>query len=303
MMDVGTGKQDKTVLNPYFVVLFGVLGVSSASVMIRLIEAPPLIISLYRLGMTFVLLTPPALLKYRDELTRLTKKDLMTAALGGICLALHFYTWISSLWYTTVSSSTVLVNTHSIFVLIGSYLLFKERISGRALFGMFLALAGSIFISFWDFRLNSEAFLGDILALAGAFFIAGYFLIGRGLRQKMSLTPYTFVVYGSCTLALLLMALATSTPLSPGPPMNIVLYLALAIVPTLLGHSIFNWALKYVQAAVVSIAMLGEPVGATILAMLVLRELPTAVQAAGGAVIIAGLYIFITATEKNEEVE
>ncbi|MBA1334895.1 MAG: hypothetical protein HPY66_0516 [Firmicutes bacterium] len=287
-------------LNPYLVVLFGVLGVSSASIMIRLVEAPPIIISLYRLGITFVLLTPSTLLKYRDELKALTKKDLMTAALSGIFLALHFYTWISSLWYTTVSSSTVLVNTHSIFVLVGSYILFRERVSNRALFGTFLALAGGIFISISDFRLNSEAFLGDILALAGAFFIAGYFLIGRGLRQRMSLTPYTFVVYGSCTLVLLMIALGTSTPLSPGPPMNIALYLALAIVPTLLGHSIFNWALKYVQATVVSIAMLGEPVGATILAILVLRELPTLVQAVGGAVIIAGLYIFITATEKKE---
>lgn len=287
-------------LNPYLVVLFGVLGVSSASIMIRLVEAPPIIISLYRLGITFVLLTPSTLLKYRDELKALTKKDLMTAALSGIFLALHFYTWISSLWYTTVSSSTVLVNTHSIFVLVGSYILFRERVSNRALFGTFLALASGIFISISDFRLNSEAFLGDILALAGAFFIAGYFLIGRGLRQRMSLTPYTFVVYGSCTLVLLMIALGTSTPLSPGPPMNIALYLALAIVPTLLGHSIFNWALKYVQATVVSIAMLGEPVGATILAILVLRELPTLVQAVGGAVIIAGLYIFITATEKKE---
>lgn len=300
-MDIEARDKSKAKIDPYFAILLGVLGVSSSSILTRLVVAPSLIISLYRLGTTFLLLTPVTLLKYRGELRRLTGKDLMIAGLSGAFLALHFYTWISSLSHTTVSSSTVLVNTHSIFVLIGSYILFRERVPNRALFGAFLALAGSVFISISDFRLNSEAFWGDMLAIAGAFFIAGYFLIGRGLRQRMQLTPYTFVVYGSCTLVLLLMAVATSTPLDPGPPGNIVLYLALAIIPTLLGHSIFNWALGYVQASVVSIAMLGEPVGATILATLVLHELPAAVQVIGGIIIITGLYIFIVTTEKNEE--
>jgi drug/metabolite transporter superfamily protein YnfA len=166
--------------------------------------------------------------------------------------------------------------------------------------GAALAFAGSVLISVSDFQLNSRAFLGDIMALAGAVFIAGYFLIGRNLRQRMSLTLYTFLVYGSCTVVLLAMALITSTPLSPGPPMNIVMFLLMAIIPTLSGHSIFNWALGYVQASVVSVAMLGEPVFATILAVLILGEIPTIVQAYGGIVIIIGLYIFIMTTERSE---
>ncbi len=293
-------EKNSPVINPYIAIAMAVMAVSSASIFIRLIEASSLVISLYRMGLAFLLITPVVLLKYREELKSLTGKDLAISLVSGVFLAMHFYTWISSLNYTTVASSVLLVDTHSIFVLIGSYVLFRETVPARALLGSALAIGGSVFISISDFRLNSQAFLGDMLALSGAFFVAGYFLIGRDVRQRLSMLPYTFIVYGSCTLTLLLVGVFTSADLGPGSIKNMLLFLALAIIPTLLGHSVFNWGLEYVQASVVSVAMLGEPVGATILAILVLHELPALVQVMGGIVIITGLYIFTITTEKSE---
>jgi drug/metabolite transporter (DMT)-like permease len=299
-MEPVTGCEKKASINPYLGIIVGVLGVSSSSVLVRMADAPTLIISLYRLGFSFLLMTPVTIAKHRSELKGLTARDIIITGISGVFLALHFYSWISSLSYTSVSSAAVLVNTHSVFVVIGSYVLFREWVSGRALIGAALAFAGSMCISVSDFHISSRAFLGDLLAVAGAVFIAGYFLIGRDLRQRMSMTLYTFLVYGSCTIVLLAMVLITSTPLSPGPPTNIVIFLLMAIIPTLSGHSIFNWALGYVQASVVSVAMLGEPVFATILAAIILGEYPSPVQVYGGIVIIIGLYIFIITTERSK---
>jgi len=300
-MGIEVNTKNKPVINPYFAVILAVAAVSSASIFVRLINASPLVISMYRIGLAFLLIVPVTLVKYNEELKSMTKKDLWISVISGVFLALHFYTWISSLSYTTVASSVVLVDTHSIFVLAGSYILFREKVPGKALLGVALALTGSIFISIFDFRLDSQAFVGDMLALAGAFFVAGYFLIGRNVRQRMSILPYTFIVYGSCTLVLLVIGILTSTPLGPGSMVNMALFLALAIIPTLLGHSVLNWGLEYVQASVISIALLGEPVGATLLAILVLHELPAFVQVVGGVVIITGLYIFTITTEKGEK--
>lgn len=299
-MNTECKSKGKPFVNPYLAILLAVVAVSSGSIFTRLVDAPPLVISMYRVGLAFLIITPVTLAKYRGELRGLTRRDLIISAVSGTFLALHFYTWISSLNYTTVSSSVVLVNTHSIFVLVGSYILFREKVPNRALLGAVLALGGSVFISVSDFRLDSQAFTGDILALAGAFFVAGYFLIGRDVRQRLSIMPYTFVVYGSCTIVLLIIGILTSTSLGPGSLKNMVLFLALAVIPTLLGHSVFNWGLEYVQASVISIALLGEPVGATILAILILHELPTLVQVIGGIIIITGLYIFTVTTEKNQ---
>lgn len=298
-MDNRLREKGQPIINPYIAITMAVVAVSSASIFIRLIEASSLVISLYRMGLAFLLITPVTLLKHREELKTLTKKDLCVSLVSGVFLAFHFYTWISSLNYTTVASSVLLVDTHSIFVLVGSYLLFREKVPDKALVGAALALSGSIFISVSDFRLDSQVFLGDVLALSGAFFVAGYFLIGRDVRQRLSILPYTFLVYGSCTFTLLIIGIATSTTLGPGSIKNVILFFALAIIPTLLGHSVFNWGLEYVQASVVSVAMLGEPVGATILAILVLHELPTYIQVIGGIVIITGLYIFTVTTEKS----
>lgn len=270
----------------------GVVAVSFSALFVRLSSAPPLIIATYRLLFTFLLMAPVTLSRYRGGLVALGRRDVALASLSGLFLALHFVTWFVSLNYTTVASSVVLVTIQPVFVVIGSYFLFREKVPRLALFGGFLALSGSFIIGAGDFRIGWEAFFGDLLALLAAVFVSGYMLIGRKLRSGMSLSAYTFVVYGSSALALVCTSIASRTPFGPYPATDWVLFLALAVVCTIGGHTIFNWVIRYVPASNVAVSILGEPLGAIVWASIFLREYPTGRQLVGAGFIFAGLYLF-----------
>lgn len=295
-------KYENPAFNPYLAVLLAVVAAAFSAIFTKLASAPPLAIAFYRLAFTVLLLAPLALnAAGRTELKGIKGRDLGLAALAGAFLALHFTVWITSLNYTSVASSTVLVTMHPLFVVAGGYLFLKERLGGRSLAGAALTLAGSVLIGVNDFQAGGQALWGDVLAFSGAFFVAVYVLIGRSLRGRLSLFPYVFLVYGTSAVTLLLFNAVTGTPLYPYPGQDWLWFLALAVVPTIFGHTVFNWALRYVKAAVVSVSILGEPVGATILAYFIFRETPGLLQLLGGAIIICGLYIFITASGKSEE--
>ncbi|GAB6158488.1 DMT family transporter [Desulfotomaculum varum] len=286
-------------INPYLVVLLGVLAAGFSSVFTKLAEAPPLIIAAYRLGFTVLLLAVPTYFSGRRELRRISRSDLALACLAGVLLALHFAVWITSLRYTSVASSTVLVAMQPLFVISGGYLLYREGIGKAGLLGAAVALAGTVLIGLHDLRLGGGALWGDLLAFAGAVFVAGYVLIGRHLRVRMALLPYTFLVYGAATLVLVALNLVSGTSFYPYPAMTWLWFVCLAVVPTICGHSLFNWALKYVKAAVVSVSTLGEPVGATVLAYFIFNEVPGFLQLAGGFMILIGLYIFINSQRQE----
>lgn len=289
---------ERAPINPYLAILVGVVGAAFSSIFTRLAAAPPMVIAFYRLGFTVLMIAPFALSGGRRELRAMGRRDVVLACLSGILLALHFTSWISSLNYTSIASSTVLVTMQPLFVVVGGYLIFKEKIARIGLLGAAMALTGSIIVGIGDFQVGGQALWGDILAFAGAVFIAGYVLIGRGLRNHLSLVPYIFLVYGASALTLLLGCLCTATPLYPYPPLSWLWFFLLALVPTIFGHTLFNWALRYVKAAVVSVSILGEPVGATVLAYFIFHQIPSPMQLIGGAVIITGLAIFIRAAVK-----
>lgn len=282
-------------LNPYLVVILAVGAVSFASIFTRLATAPPLVIAFYRLGFTVLFLAPFALSQSgRAELKTIRGKDLRMALLAGIFLAIHFAVWITSLQYTSIASSTVLVTMQPLFVVTLGFLLLKEKVSFRGIVGALVALTGSVMVGAGDFRLGGMALWGDLLAFLGAFFVAVYLLIGRDLRSRFSLFPYVFLVFGSAAFFLLLFNWLMGLPLYPYPANDWLCFAALALVSTIFGHVVFNWALRYVPAAVVSVSILGEPVGATILGYFILREAPGLLQIAGGLIIIGGLFIFIS---------
>jgi drug/metabolite transporter (DMT)-like permease len=186
-----------------------------------------------------------------------------------------------------------------LFVVTLGYIFLKEKISPKSMAGAALALTGSILVGAGDFQIGGKALLGDVLAFSGAFFIAVYFLIGRRLRVKLSLFPYVFFVYGTAALFLFIASLWAGLSFFPYQPMDWVWFLALAIFPTIGGHTVYNWALRYVKTMVVSVSILGEPVGATILAFLIFNEAPGPMQLLGGLVIIAGIFIFLTAARSE----
>jgi drug/metabolite transporter (DMT)-like permease len=290
------------------VILAGILAVSTGSIFVRYAQdyAPSLVVAAYRLSLATLFLSPLALSRHRPELRALRGSERLLAILSGLFLALHFATWITSLEYTTVASSVVFVSTAPLWVAMLSPLVLKEPLTRPILGGMALALLGGLVVgasdscsmegwrmvcpSVGDF-VRGKAFWGDVLALAGAWMAAGYLLIGRRLRVRMSLLPYIFLVYGVAAAALVgLMFLAGQSPI--GYPLKAYLWLVLlALVPQILGHSSFNWALGYLSAAFVSITLLGEPIGSTVLAYVLLGETPAAFKLIGAILILAGIYI------------
>ncbi|SHI61111.1 Permease of the drug/metabolite transporter (DMT) superfamily [Geosporobacter subterraneus DSM 17957] len=288
-------------LNPQWAVLIGVVFVSFSSIFIKYSTAPSLIIAAYRLGFTILLLLPSVIRSKGEEISAINRKSLGICILSGVFLALHFATWITSIKYTSIASSAVLVNTHPVFILLGSVLILKEKVSKRSVLCIALALTGGIIISLGDSSLGSHAIFGDMLALAGALFVAGYMMIGRAVRQHMSVTTYTFLVYASCFATLMLLVAAAGIPLYPYPIKEWFIFLALAVFCTILGHSIFNWALAYVKAAFVSTAVLGEPVFATLWAILLFSEHPTLWQILGSGLILFGIYLFILWGQEDQQ--
>ena len=279
---------------PGFSLAIGVVGASFSSILIKLLDGvPPIIIAFYRLGLTALILAPLALWRYGRELRALGRRDWLLSALGGLFLAGHFAAWITSLEYTSVASSVVLVTLQPLFVLAGGYLLYREGTTRIGLIGVGAALVGAIVIGLGDSGGGSRVLLGDGLAFLGAVLVAGYILVGRSVRQRVGVIPYAFLVYAICAGILLVVALALGLPVGGYNSPQWLLFWLLAIVPTIFGHTLFNFALGHLPAAVVSVAILGEPLGASILAALLLHQSPTTTQFVGGGLILGGLYLFL----------
>jgi drug/metabolite transporter (DMT)-like permease len=293
---------------PLLVIAFGILAVSTGSIFVRYAQvyAPSIVIAAYRLGLATIFLAPLALFKRRSELKRIEGRNRILAIGSGVFLALHFATWISSLEYTTVVSSVVLVSTAPLWVALLSPLTIKEPITKPVLIGMALAFIGVVIVGIsdicsiqggrllcptFDEFIRGDAFIGDLLALAGAWMAAGYLLIGRRLRVGISLVPYIFVVYGIAALVLTIFMFASGQPAFGYPPITYLWLILLALIPQIMGHSSFNWALGYLSAAFVSITLLGEPIGSAVLAYFLLQETPTVLKMFGAILILAGIYV------------
>ncbi len=283
-------------------VAMAVLAISTASLFVRFAqtEAPSLAIAALRLSLATVVLLPLVLARHRAGLRRLARRQWLLASAAGALLALHFGAWITSLEYTSVASSVVLVSTGPLWVALASPLFLRERPANRVLAGMLLALAGGLIINLGDggsaaaglaFLTRSRAASGNALALVGAWALAGYLMIGRRLRSGVALLPYIFLVYGFAALFLVAAVILEGQRLDGYPAETYLWIFLLALVPQLVGHSLFNWALRFFPAALVSIAVLGEPLGAALLAYLVLNEAPGWLTALGGAVVLTGLII------------
>lgn len=287
---------------------FGILAVSTASIFIRYAqqEAPSLFIAASRLSLAALILAVPTLLRRRQELAQLHRRDLILAMISGFFLALHFATWISSLEFTSVASSVVLVTTTPIFVAVLSPLLLREPLRRVAALGLLLAFGGVVLVAlsdackFLDWQLMcaspgalfaSETLKGNTLALAGAFSAAIYVMIGRRLRAKLSLLSYIFIVYGMAAVILVAFMTYAGYSFIGYSPATYLWVLLLALIPQLIGHTTFNWALGYLSAAFVSITLLGEPIGSTILAYLILHESPGLFEISGGILILSGILI------------
>ena len=277
-----------------------VVAVSVGAILVKLSEAPSSVAAFYRVLFTTLPLLPVALWRNRGEFARIRRRDLAFAALAGVALALHFAAWFESLEWTSVAASVTLVQAQPVFVALGAWVLLRERVTRRMVVGIAIAVSGMITMSVGDLLggvlVGPRPLYGNGLALFGAVTAAGYVLAGRSLRQRISIVPYAVVVYGVCTVTLFLLVVAEGHPLAGYPPREWALFAGLALGPGLFGHTVLNWALAHVESSVASVSLLGEPVGATVLAFLLLAEVPTPVTLAGGVVVLAGIALTSTGT-------
>lgn len=280
---------------PALGIVVGVIAVSTASIFIRFAQqagANSLAIAALRLMIATLVLLPFALNRCRDEFRALSRRDLLIATVSGTFLGGHFATWILSLEFTRVVSSVVLVSLSPLFIAAASALFLKEPLTTRIVIGMLIAIAGGVLIGLSDSGgtvPGQNPTLGNVLALAGALCMTPYLIIARALRSKFSLLAYITLVYGAAAVVLMLVVLLTRTPLTASDPWAYLWIALLALMPQLVGHTSFNWSVRRLPAVYGTIPVLGEPVGSTILAMLVLGEVVRPLTLLGAALALAGI--------------
>jgi len=278
---------------PIIMIFVGVLGISLSSIFVKYSQAPSAVTAAWRLLWTVILMTPAVFgsKTVRKELRGLRKKQMILSILSGVFLAAHFATWFESLQHTSVASSTTIVCTEVIWVSLGWWLFMKGKLSGKAVAAIGVTLAGSALIAFSDS--GSGAHLkGDLLALAAAVTVAAYVLLGRVVREDLSTTVYTYLVYIACAGALLILCGTQGQGLTAYGWSPVIVGLLLSVFSTILGHSVFSWCLKYFSPSFVSASKLCEPVVAAVLAGFLFREIPGLLHILGGALIIGGVLYY-----------
>lgn len=289
---------------PFLVLFAGVLVASTSAILTRYAQGagmPSLTIAAGRLCLAALILTPLAWARVGPELRALDRRTLLMAAGSGAFLAVHFASWISSLAYTSVASSVALVSTNPLWVGVASLLIFRERLGWRTLAGIGATLLGTLLIALSDSVVSAQPnpALGNLLAVVGAITVSGYLLIGRDLRRHMSVLAYIYVVYSTAAVILLCWVLLAGQPVLGFPPYVYLLLLGLALGPQLLGHTAFNYALSVLSATFVAVAILGEPIGSALLALLIFGETFAPLQLGGFALLMLGIYLASTEARRN----
>ncbi len=289
--------------HPMSMILLGILGISLSSILVKYSQAPSPVTAAWRLLWTVAMLSPVVWGKaaVRRELLGAGKRAFGLSALSGVFLAIHFALWFESLRHTSVASSTTIVCTEVVWVSLGYCLFLKGKLSPKAMGAIAAALAGSLLIAMADSSSGGAHLYGDILSLMAAIAVAAYVLLGRILRENLSTTVYTYIVYTACTVSLLLLCVSQNLGLLSFGPSPVIVGALLALFSTILGHSIFSWCLKYFSPSFVSASKLCEPVVAAVLAGFLFGEIPGPLQIAGGVLILGGV-LYYARLEENMKI-
>ena len=280
-------------------ILAGTFFTSLSSIIIRFSNAPALVISAYRMLFTCLMLLFPVMLNSREEFLRVSKKNLMLCIASGFFLALHYASWISSVQMTTIANSTVLVACSPMFVALLNFILMKEKLSYKMILGIAMSLGGTVIIAFGSNEGTQTSMMaGNILAFLGAIFVAGYLVIGGIVRKNLSAGVYVFIVYFVSAIVLFAMCFVSSTPIYPYPPVEFALFFALAFFCSILGHTVYNYLVKYFSSTLISVSTLSEPIFASIMAMFIYSEIPTVHTLTGGIIIITGIFYYLITQNK-----
>ncbi|SEM88598.1 DMT family transporter [Paenibacillus sp. OV219] len=291
----------KLPVSPVIPLLIGMLAISFAPILVRYSHAPVSVQGMYRMLFTFVLMLPFGSKQFGD-VKHISRKDWLMLILAGIFLALHFLLWMASLTYTSIASSTILLALEPVFVLVGAYFLFRDKANKLAIIGIVIALVGAMGIGSGDIVLSSRAFFGDMLSFLGALAVSVNMLLAKQIMKRVSSYLYSCIVFGITTVCFFIYNVTMGISMTDYAQREWIVFLLLAIVPTVFGHLIFNWLLKYVKPTTISMSVLAEPVGASLLGMMLFSEMISGFQLISGAFIIIGLILYMRA-EKQKPVE
>jgi drug/metabolite transporter (DMT)-like permease len=285
---------------PYVAIALAVVSVSFSAIFISWSTSPFITIALYRLAIASLILAPFALLDRRRPLRGISRNDLLGMVGVGAILATHFTLWIGSLKIegvsVSVASSVILVTSHPLLVGVLSHYVLRERLNAWMALGIALGFSGVVVIAVADSTARSGSGIGDLLAFTGGIAAGFYFLAGRRLRQRIPLIAYAFVVYVSATGVLFLYALGLRESLVPVGPdwrTEMALFLAMAVIPQIGGHTLYNWSLRWITAPIVSLSLVGEPIGSSLLAWALLSQVPGIAVGFGGALALGGIYLTV----------
>ena len=280
------------------IVLTGVVGISAAAVLVRWSTAPSMVLVLYRMTIAVLLLLPSVLLKGRGELKSMTKKEWLLTVAAGCCLGLHFSAFFESLRHTSIASAVLLSDVEVLFTALGSILIFRKKLNRQCWLAVALALIGAALVALADSGGESSLW-GNALALGSTFLLALYTMIGASVRSRISNTTYTFVAYGCAAVTVLVISLVSGTPLTGYGVNNWLTALGMAVLCTLLGHSVFTWGLKYLPPAYISTVKLLDPVFSALWGLLLFAEKPSLQVIVGGVIVIVGVFLYGRATEEE----
>ncbi|REE81179.1 drug/metabolite transporter (DMT)-like permease [Paenibacillus taihuensis] len=301
-MKQGPSSSSKLPVSPVIPLLIGMLAISFAPILVRYSHAPVSVQGMYRMLFTFVLMLPFGT-KQLGAVRKISRKDWLLLVLAGIFLALHFLLWMASLTYTSIASSTILLALEPVFVMVGAYFLFRDRANKFAIMGMVIALIGAMGIGSGDIALSSRAFYGDMLSFLGALAVSINMLLAKQIMKRVSSYLYSCIVFGVTTICFFIYNVTMGISMTDYAQREWIVFLLLAIVPTVFGHLIFNWLLKYVKPTTISMSVLAEPVGASLLGMVLFSEMISGFQLVSGAFIIIGLILYMRAEKQPPPVE
>ncbi|MEE9442163.1 MAG: DMT family transporter [candidate division Zixibacteria bacterium] len=290
-----------TRLMQYLILIIAAIAVSWAAIFIRLADADPIAIAFYRMALAVLILAPLSAVSSFRKLTKLTKRNLLLLSISGLFLGIHFASWIASLKYTSIANSVIIVSTHPFLIAIAEAIILKTKIGRWTIIGMILAISGMIVIFSSSLGFSNSGILGELLAFIGAVCAAGYLLTGRIIRQDMKNRDYIFLVYLFAALILSIIALITNTSLFGFDEQTWLFFVLLALIPQVIGHSLYNFLLKHMKAHLVGLAILGEPIGASFLAILIFSEFPPTETYIGGGLILAGIALALIRMKSDDK--
>ena len=280
------------------IVLIGVVGISASAVLVRWSTAPSMVLVLYRMLIATAMMAIPTLLKGREELKSMTKKELLLTMAAGCCLGLHFSAFFESLRHTSIASAVILSDAEVLFVALGTIFVFHKKLSGKCWLAVGLSFVGAVMVALADVG-GESGLLGNALALGSTLLLAMYTMIGASVRSRISNSTYTFVAYGCAAMTVLVISLIGGTPLTGYGANNWLTALGMAVLCTLMGHSVFTWGLKYLPPAYISTVKLLDPVFSALWGLLLFQETPTLPVILGGVIVIVGVFIYGRATEEE----